>query len=100
MVRAEVAAATRLGPLRASGAASARHVAAIEEALRRIPTPVTLEEASALVSMFGSDDCFGLAWSLITIIETAPGWPGNLDLSGDNRWLRVLRLRLANASAT
>ena len=50
--------------------------------------------------MFGSDDCFGLAWSLITIIETAPGWPGNLDLSGDNRWLRVLRLRLANASAT
>ncbi|MDQ0991338.1 hypothetical protein [Streptomyces sp. V3I7] len=40
------------------------------EAIRR---PVTTEEAHALATCFGPDDCFGVAWSLVHLIETAPG---------------------------
>ncbi|MDB6032726.1 MAG: hypothetical protein JWM16_3064, partial [Verrucomicrobiales bacterium] len=29
----------------------------------------------ALVKVFGPDDYYGLAWSLLHLIESAPGWP-------------------------
>lgn len=28
-----------------------------------------------MVSLFGQDSCFGLAWSLLHLIETSPNWP-------------------------
>jgi hypothetical protein len=28
-----------------------------------------------MVSLFGPDGCFGLAWTLVHLIETSPGWP-------------------------
>lgn len=46
----------------------ARH----EAALNGIPRPVSDHEAAVLVTGFGTDDCFGLAWSLIHLIETSP----------------------------
>ncbi|MFB6579449.1 hypothetical protein ACFCYC_18900 [Streptomyces sp. NPDC056402] len=41
--------------------------------LEAIPSPVTTEEAHALADCFGPDDCYGVAWSLVHLIETAPG---------------------------
>ncbi|MEU0382903.1 hypothetical protein [Streptomyces chartreusis] len=41
--------------------------------LERIPKPVTDDEAQALATLFGPDNCFGLAWTLLHLIETAPG---------------------------
>ena len=43
-----------------------------QEALDRISRPVSSQEAAALLTCFGPDDCFGLAWSLLHLIETAP----------------------------
>ncbi|MBV2357352.1 hypothetical protein KUM39_23790 [Streptomyces sp. J2-1] len=41
--------------------------------LEAIPTPVTRNEAQALAACFGPDDCYGVAWSLLHLIETSPG---------------------------
>jgi hypothetical protein len=53
-----------------------------------------MDEAKALVELFGADDCFGLAWTLLHVIETAPGWP-ILDALGDteNQWIARLKQR-------
>ncbi|MFE4575980.1 hypothetical protein [Streptomyces chartreusis] len=40
--------------------------------LEAISKPVTGDEAAALVTCFGSDDCFGVAWALLHLIETGP----------------------------
>ena len=42
-----------------------------QDLLEAIEPPVTLEEARLLVDVFGEGDCFGLAWSLLHLIETA-----------------------------
>ncbi|MFI0960606.1 hypothetical protein ACH4S8_04160 [Streptomyces sp. NPDC021080] len=41
--------------------------------LMAITKPVTTEEAHALATCFGPDDCYGVGWTLIHLIETAPG---------------------------
>lgn len=40
--------------------------------LRSIAGPVAGEEAKALVPCFGPDDCYGVAWTLLHLIETGP----------------------------
>ncbi|MER6272519.1 hypothetical protein ACFY0B_39535 [Streptomyces sp. NPDC001797] len=41
--------------------------------LDTISAPVTPGEAHALAGCFGPDDCYGVAWSLLHLIETSPG---------------------------
>ncbi|MFJ7586699.1 hypothetical protein ACIQZO_04720 [Streptomyces sp. NPDC097617] len=41
--------------------------------LDAIGHPVTTEEAHAPAACFGPDDCYGVGWTLIHLIETAPG---------------------------
>ncbi|MEV5439823.1 hypothetical protein AB0K80_28025 [Streptomyces sp. NPDC052682] len=70
-MRPEVQAFVTDGPLPgwdASEEEIARRVAQLEA----IPKPVTGEEARALVSCFGPDDCYGVAWTLLHLIETGP----------------------------
>lgn len=84
----------RLGPLPSSATSTVQTMQAFEEQLSKVRTPVTNEEACALVKLFGPDDCFGLAWTLLHLIETAPGWPveGAFDgLKGE--WIDRLRER-------
>ncbi|MFE7094443.1 hypothetical protein [Streptomyces erythrochromogenes] len=40
--------------------------------LEAISRPVSGEEATALVACFGPDDCYGVAWTLLHLIETGP----------------------------
>lgn len=70
-----ISALLELGSLPSSATASAPKVHAYEEQFAKIKTPITNEEAFALVKLFGPDDCFGLAWTLLHLLETAPGWP-------------------------
>lgn len=65
-----------------------------QELILSIEKPVTDEEAEALARIFGVDDFFGLCWTLIDLIETAPNWPieesfGNIE----NEWTEMLRDR-------
>ncbi len=95
-MRDEVRALIDLGPLPdedASEEAIERH----GEALLAIKRPLTLEEARALANLFGPDDCYGLAWTLLHLIESAPGWSLADVPAGDDLWLATLRGRLLNA---
>ncbi|MGW7026882.1 hypothetical protein ACWGFX_06795 [Streptomyces xanthophaeus] len=40
--------------------------------LEAITKPMTGEETAALVSCFGPDDCHGVAWTLLHLIEAGP----------------------------
>ena len=65
----------------------------------KILPPVSDEEAEVLTNLFPADDddCFGLAWSLVHLIETSPHWPLKKCLEKiDNPWIDLLRLRLRN----
>lgn len=73
MIRPEVARLIERGPLPLEDAATEGQLAALEHALAGCPRPVTPEEARALLRLFGPDDCYGLAWSLLHLVETAPG---------------------------
>jgi hypothetical protein len=44
-----------------------------EDLLALIEPPLTREEAMAMLQCFGTDDAFGLAWSVLHLIESAPG---------------------------
>lgn len=62
--------------------------------------PAQDDEAVALLDLLSrSDDtCFGLNWTILHFIETAPGWPiwaALQDVQGE--WAATLRQRLQNA---
>jgi hypothetical protein len=71
-----------------------------QDLLERIEAPLTDEEAAALLAGFGPDDCYGLAWTLLHLIETAPG-AQTADYPADsvNPWVQRLRQRVENARA-
>lgn len=72
-----------------------------ERLLSSIEKPVSDEEAKLLTAIFGVDDCFGLNWTLLHLIETAPNWGAERDLEdSENEWVRRLKdraLRWRNA---
>ena len=92
-----------LGPLPDSVLASEDLVRleSYQERLARIEPPVTDEEAGELLKLFGPDECFGLAWALLHLIESAPGWPvPDALMPSDNPWTRLLRERADRATET
>jgi hypothetical protein len=89
-----IGALIELGSLPSSAETTVSTIQAFEERLSKVQTPVTDEEACALAKLFGSDDCFGLAWTLLHLIETAPGWPVGGALDGlEGEWADRLRER-------
>jgi hypothetical protein len=86
-----------LGPLPTSDVATDEQVRRYQELLASLTPPVTDEEARILARLFGPDECFGLAWTLLHLIESAPGWPlaDVLKTSDEeeNEWRARLRRR-------
>jgi hypothetical protein len=74
-VRPEIAELEQLGPLPSEDEADVAQIARIETLYRAIAKPITDNEACVLVELFGPDSCYGLAFSFMHLIETAPGWP-------------------------
>ena len=93
----------RLGPLPSEDQGDDEYLTRFEEVLNEVvqdakERPLTNEEAKALVSLFGPDDCFGGAWSLLHLVETAPGWPVEECLQDTSReWVARLKRRVENA---
>ncbi|WP_232542657.1 hypothetical protein [Streptomyces sp. QHH-9511] len=66
--------------------------------LETISRPVTAEEAAALVTCFGPDDCYGVAWSLLHLIESGPNPVLTTPPAPDaNEWHARLWRRAVNA---
>lgn len=75
--------------------ADAEVIAEAERLLERVVAPVTDHEAQCLVLAFGDDDCYGLAWTLLHLIETAPGaQTAKYSVNGDNMWVTLLNARV------
>ena len=70
-----------------------------QETLEKINPPLSNEEAAALIELFPADEdeCYGLAWTLVHIVETAPSWPLQECLENEgNPWIARLIARLPN----
>lgn len=93
-MRPEVQAFVADGPL-PDRDASEEEIDRRDRQLGGISRPVTREEAAALAACLGPDDCFGVIWTLVHLIETAPGPPPQL---GDpepetGEWAHIVRAR-------
>jgi len=101
-VRSEVLRFVELGPLPSEADDSEAGDAAFGELERRLQAvrwPVSDEEARLLVRGFGDDECFGLAWRLLQLVETAPTpLPAVEPAAGANEWLRLLWRRRQDAA--
>jgi hypothetical protein len=90
-IRKEVKELAELGPLPASSIATEHDLDQRVAVLKRITPPVTDEEAIALTESFGPDECFGVAWTLLHLIETAPSHPRPSEsVFQRSEWLRIV----------
>jgi hypothetical protein len=71
-IRSTVRDLFELGPFPAEDVISQEDIEERERRLDRITSPVSDEEARLLVGCFGVDDCYGLAWTLLHLVESAP----------------------------
>jgi hypothetical protein len=98
-IRGEVAAFLEIAPLPPSRHADQAQLERLTELLMKISSPVSKEEAIRLATAFGPDECFGLAWTLIHLIESAPGGaPLDAIPESDNEWVLLLRERRGRSS--
>lgn len=98
-IRGEVASFLAMAPLPPSKLADQEHVERLTELLMKISSPVSKEEAIRLATAFGPDECFGLAWTLIHLIESAPGGaPLDAIPESENEWIVLLRERRGRSS--
>jgi hypothetical protein len=96
-MRKEVIELEKLGPLPSSDRAAVETVKNYQDLIVSLKKPITDAEARALVKIFGPDDCFGLAETLLHLVESAPGWPLEDCLkNSDNEWIQRLNLRIEN----
>jgi hypothetical protein len=92
-MRKAIAKLASLGPLPSEEDAIEPDLSQRSDLLLSIQKPVTDDEAEALVRLFGPDGCYGLAWTLVHLIESAPSWPIIESLRGDGEWIQLLRYR-------
>ena len=98
MIRDRVERLADLGSLPDEEAATEEQLEAFQALLENVVPPISNEEAGRLVGLFGPDECYGLAWTLLHLIETAPQWP-LMDCLEDtqNEWIFRLRSRAERA---
>ncbi|MFF7469411.1 hypothetical protein [Streptomyces sp. NPDC008092] len=97
-MRSEVQAFIADGPL-PDWDASSEEIDRRGKQLTAISRPVTPEEARSLVGCFGPDDCYGVAWTLLHLIETGPNPVLTVQPAPDaNEWLHLLWARAFNGS--
>jgi hypothetical protein len=91
-IRPEVQQLVSLGAFPASSDAEEHDIGRRGEILTSITPPVTREEALALLTCFGPDEAFGLAWALLHLIETTPGGVplASRPAASENEWIRRL----------
>src|SRR5262245_33127113 len=103
-MRATIADLVSLGPLASESEASLAFLSRFESLLSLIGSelsekPLADDEVRVLVGLFGPDDAYGLAWSLLHLIEAAPNWPLDdcLKDASNNEWVRRLKGRVETA---
>lgn len=97
-IRPEVLQLKELGTISNAVAGDVEKLRVQDEMLRTITRPVSDAEAEVLVQLFGEGDCRGMAWLLVHLIESVPGWPIETCLKQpSNEWTRLLHERAIRA---
>ena len=92
MIRNEIQQLVKLGKFPASDKVRLEIITEQEKFVRAITPPISDVEAKELIKLFGPDDYFGAAWTILHLIESAPGWPIEECLTDiSNEW--VIRLK-------
>lgn len=95
MIRHEIIELDRLGPFPASKNGNLESIKKQEKLLNFITEPVSRDEAVILAKLFGPDDYFGLAWTVLHLVESCPDWPVEACLiDTSNEWIARLNRRL------
>ena len=92
-MRTSVTRLISLGRLPEEATAEVAQLQEFASVLKEIEKPVSNQEAVALLSSFpsGEGSCFGLAWSILHLVETAPGWPcQEARLQRANPWVKTM----------
>ncbi len=90
-------------PLASEGAYTMDTLEPIQTVLGQIIPPLTLREAQTLLPLLdreSEDDLYGLIWTLVALLETAPGWPpSELDslATPERPWFEILGRRARTA---
>jgi hypothetical protein len=94
VVRVEVRRFLELGPLPSEeddSEAGDEAFGELERSLCAVRWPVSDDEARLLAQEFGVDECFGLAWRLLQLVETSPTpVPSAEPPRTANGWVRLL----------
>ena len=91
MIRKEIAELVSLGEFPSSENATQEDLDRRAHLLSKISMPVSSDEAEALMSCFGPDDCYEGAWTLLHLIETAPSLPlATKSLLDKSEWLTMV----------
>lgn len=86
-----------LGPLPAEDDAADELLDQWEAALDSIQAPITDEEAVILCGLLGPDLGYGLGWTLLRTVETAPGWfLEHAVVRAPAEWSELFRIRNEN----
>jgi hypothetical protein len=101
VIREEVAKLIAFGSLPSEEAASDEQLQVIQQQLERIEPPLTDDEAQRLTALFHHDDSlYGMAWTLLHLIETAPECPiSDAPDATANEWVRRIWDRAVRAKA-
>jgi hypothetical protein len=103
-MRDEIARLVSLGPLpseRDDSVTDAALAQIKELILAALPLrPLSEEEACALAKVFGPDECYEMAWTLVHMIESTPGWPMWECLPTEPEWRDIMLTRLRNVGLT
>lgn len=88
----------KLGPLPSEEEAEVEQLKVYRKYFDMLTMSVTDEEAATLVTLFGPDTCFGGAWKLLHLIESAPNWSIE-DYHGDpnNEMIILMKKRAENS---
>jgi hypothetical protein len=74
--------------------ATVEEIERTQRLLEVVTAPVSDEEAQMLLVTFGPDGCFGMAWTVLHLIETAPSaLVADYSQNADNYWVRLLEKR-------
>jgi hypothetical protein len=94
-IRPAIAELAGCGPFPASTSIDLKTMEHQENLLRLISPPFSNAELKLLIGLFGPDDYFGLAWTLVHLVEQSPQWPV-VELLEDqsNEWVGRLRERV------
>ncbi len=101
MIRSEIQQLVALGSFPASQQVNLEVIRRQQELLNLIRPPISDEEAERLLALFGPDDYFGLAWSVLHLVESSPSWPIHELLTNcANEWIARLKERARKGTST